>query len=128
MNKITIAMLILLGVGLSLQTYFIFNKLKNQETTIALLQESVNETKLQNEMIIIANQGLAADSEVIKKGMEEYNRTLNDINKNTKSLSTKLNDNNFRKLLKEELSVANKQYNDWFNMFLREMQDATIIK
>jgi|JTFO01.1.fsa_nt_gb Ribonuclease G/E len=128
MNKITIAMLILLGVGLSLQTYFIFNKLKNQETTIALLQESVNETKLQNEMIIIANQGLAADSEVIKKGMEEYNRTLNDINKNTKSLSTKLNDNNFRKLLKEELSVANKQYNDWFNMFLREMRDATIIK
>lgn len=128
MNKITIAMLILLGVGLSLQTYFIFNKLKNQETTIALLQESVNETKLQNEMIIIANQGLAADSEVIKKGMEEYNRTLNDINKNTKSLSTKLNDNNFRKLLKEELSVANKQYNDWFNMFLMEMRDATIIK
>lgn len=128
MNKITIAMLILLGVGLSLQTYFIFNKLKNQETTIALLQESVNETKLQNEMIIIANQGLAADSEVIKKGMEEYNRTLNDINKNTKSLSTKLNDNNFRKLLKEELSVANKQYNEWFNMFLREMRDATIIK
>lgn len=110
--------------GFLITGFLIYNQLQYQKEQIALLTNTVVELKVQNEMIIAANQAIDKDMKAIKEGMETYNQNIVDINKNTKSLSRYLSSNEFRNLLSEGVEKAMPKFNEMFNLFFKETHDA----
>lgn len=105
--------------------YYLYTKLELQAKQIAVLTEYVETVKKQNEMIVAANQAITADMKVIKEGIETFNSNITSIKESTSRLSKQLQDPNFRKMLKEEISKAQAEYNRMFNDYLKSINDDT---
>lgn len=105
--------------------YYLYTKLELQAQQIKILTEYVDTVKKQNEMIVAANQAITADMKVIKEGIETFNSNITSIKESTSRLSKQLQDPNFRKMLKEEISKAQTEYNRMFNDYLKSINDDT---
>ena len=105
--------------------YYLYYKLELQAKQIAVLTEYVETVKKQNDLIVAANQAITADMKVIKEGVETFNSNISSIKETTSRLSKQLQDPNFRKMLKEEISKAQTEYNRMFNDYLKSINDDT---
>lgn len=115
-----LAIAVVVGTG-----YYLVTKLKLQSQQIEVLTEYVETVKKQNDMIVAANEAITADMKVIKEGIETYNSNIAGIKDSASRLSRQLNDLNFRKMLKEEISKAQTEYNRMYNDYLKSINDDT---
>jgi septal ring factor EnvC (AmiA/AmiB activator) len=106
--------------------YYAYTFMVNQQEQLKTLQETVQELRTQNSVIIDANQALDADMKVIKSGVETFNGRLIEINQSTRSLERKINDRAFQELLQRDLPKAELKFNEYFNEYLKGINDDTL--